>query len=225
MNKQFHQLAPILALRQMPDKFQAFFISEGYTEERLKTDADLPDMVDKDNITINSEIHHAHSFKLQEITGPKGEKYLDWLDGDCLQRLKALAADAHDFRAEGKLDMVRYALAKMTHYIVDGSGCTYPHNHRGRPWSQYHQSFEDDLGHFITVHQSEIGSISFEACSDIYKYCRKSALDMWHEGLVVVENLEKGIGLTDAQKLELCRKAIKLIGDIWLTLANELKLL
>lgn len=223
MNKQFHQLAPILALKQMPEKFQAFFISDGYTEEQLKTDADLPDMVDKDNITINSEIHHAHSYKLQEITDAKGIKYLDWLDGDCLQRLKALAADVHDFHAEGKLDMLRYALAKMTHYRVDA--LTYPHLHRGKPWSEYHERFETEMGHFIVRHAQEIGTLKFEPYEDIYKAARKTAEQAWYEGRDLVGVYEAGGSISDEQALMICRKCVKGIGDLWMTLTMELKIL
>lgn len=201
----------------MPDSFQKFFIAEGYTEEQLKTDADLPDMVDKDNITQDAEIHHAHSFKMQEVEGR-----LKWLDGDVLERLKGLSADAHDFHAEGRSDMVRYCLAKMTHYRCDS--LTYPHLHRGKPWSEHHAPFETELGGFIVKHQDEIGKLEFKPYDDVYKSCRRTAETMWHEGLEVITALEKGEKLTDEQKLHICRICVQGIGDLWLTLAKELKL-
>ncbi|MHB1651683.1 MAG: hypothetical protein ACYCVD_04290 [Desulfitobacteriaceae bacterium] len=222
MNKQFHQLAPLLALKQMPDKFQAFFIAGGYTEDQLKIDADLPDTTDHDNITINSEIHHAHSYKLQEIADAKGNKYLDYVDGDCLQRLKGLAADVHDFHAEGKPDMVRYALAKMTHYRVDA--LTYPHLHRGKPWSEYHDLFETQMGHFIVAHAEEIGPLKFETYEDVYKGTRQTALTAWYEGGELVKLYEIGGRISVEQAIEVCRKAVKGIGDTWLTLAGEMGL-
>lgn len=219
MNKQFHQLAPLLALHKMPEKFQAFFIAEGYTEDQLKTDADLPDMVDKDNITQDAEIHHAHSYKLEQREDGK----LHWVDGDCLERLKALAADVHDFHAEGKLDLVRYALAKMTHYRVDA--LTYPHLHRGKPWSQYHELFETQMGHFITQHAEEIGALKFEPYEDVYKGARQTALTAWSEGIDVVKLYETGGRISPEQAMELCRRCVKGVGDLWLTLAGELKIL
>lgn len=217
MNKIFHQTAPVIALSIMPESFQKFLLDEGYTLDNLRTDADLPDMVDHDNITTNSEIHHAHSYKMAEVDG-----HLKWLDGDCLERLKGLCADAHDFKAENKPAELRYVLGKMTHYRVDS--LTFPHLHRGQPWSKYHESFETEMGKFLAQHKDEIGEIKFEPYKDIYKSCRATAVDMWHRGLETVNRLEKGDHLTDAEKLEICRTCIKGIGDLWLTLANELKL-
>lgn len=207
----------------MPEKFQAFFICPTYSEQQLQTDADLPDMVDKDNLVQDAEIHHAHSYKLQEITDAKGNKYLDYLDGDCLQRLKGLAADVHDFYREGKLDMVRYCLAKMTHYRVDA--LTYPHLHRGQPWSLYHTKFEDHMGRFIVEHQGEIGQLEFEPYKDLYKGARETALKAWYEGRDLVAKLEQGEDVPDEAALKICLDCVKAVGDTWLTLATELKIL
>ncbi|GMB00451.1 hypothetical protein [Pelosinus sp. IPA-1] len=216
MDKQFHQLAPRIALKLMPEEFQAFFIADGYKESQISIDADLPDMVDHDNITINAEIHHAHSYKLEKLENGT----YHWLDGDALERLKGLCADVHDFYAEGRFDMVRYCLAKMTHYRIDSM--TYPHNHRGKPWSTYHTKFEDELGAFIIHNQNKIGELIFQPYADIYKGARQTALTAWEEGLVIVEQLEKGIPMTEEQKLHICRTCIKGIGDLWTTLWNEI---
>lgn len=223
MNKQFHQLAPLLALRQMPEKFQAFFISPTYTEQQLQTDADLPDLVDKDNLVQDAEIHHAHSYKLQEVTDKQGNKHLDHLDGDCLQRLKGLAADVHDFHAESKLDMLRYALAKMTHYRID---ClTYPHLHRGQPWSKHHEAFETYMGKFLVVNQGTIGQLEFTVYEDVYRGAREIALKAWYEGRDLVVKLEQGEDIPDDLALQVCRTCVKGVGDLWLTLASELKII
>lgn len=222
MNAKFHKTAPIIALNNMPESFQTYMITNTYTKEQLGIDADIPDMVDKDNITQDAEIHHAHSYKLDKVDGK-----VKWIDGDCLERLKGICSDAHDFHAEKKDDMLRYSLAKMTHYIVDGSGCTYPHNHRGKPWSIHHIAFEDDLGNFIIKHQDELMKEKFEfkPVKDIYKYCRQGAVDMYDEGMAVVANFENKVDMTDEQKIELCKKAIQRIGDIWTTLGMEFKII
>lgn len=217
MNKYFHQNIPLIALRQMPESFRDFLISGGFTESDLKKYADIPDEVDRDNLTQNSEIHHAHSYKLHEIDGK-----LKWIDGDCLERLKGLCADAHDFKAEGRLDMVRYCLAKMTHYRIDS--LTYPHLHRGKPWSTHHQSFEDELGSFLSKHIDDIPKLAFKSYDDIYKACRATAIEMWHEGKEVVDLLESGKDLSYQQRISICIKAVQEVGNLWTTLANELKL-
>jgi len=216
MNKTFHQTAPIIALKMMPENFQAFLISGEYTIQNLQTDADIPDLVDKDNITQNAEIHHAHSYKLEFQEGK-----LHWIDGDCLERIKAICADIHDFYKENKLDMVRYSLAKVTHYRIDA--LTYPHLHQGKPWSLYHTKFEDEIGEFIYHNQDKIKQIKFQPYKHIYKECRKTAIQMWYEGKNIVEKYENNIRLTDEEKLSICNKCIESVGDLWITLMQELK--
>lgn len=217
MNKQFHQTAPLIALKFMPDKFRAFLICETYTEENLKIDADIPDMVDKDNITQDAEIHHAHSYKMEMKDGK-----LTWFDGDALERLKGLCADAHDFKAEAKPDLVRYCLGKMTHYRVDS--LTFPHLHRGKPWSIHHAQFETEMGHFILANLDKIDHMEFTAYDDVYKACRKTAMEMWPLGLNIVQKYEAGTPLTDEDKTSVLRICVQGIGDLWLTLAKEMKL-
>lgn len=174
-------------------------------------------MVDKDNITQDAEIHHAHSYKLEEKEGK-----LHWVDGDVLERLKGLAADVHDFRTEGRMDMARYSLAKITHYRIDA--LTYPHLHRGNPWARHHEHFETEMGAFLVKHQDEIGALSFIPYKDVYKDSRKTALEMWYEGRDVVQALERGEQISDEQKLAICRKCVQEVGNLWITLASELKL-
>lgn len=217
MNKAFHQNAPLIALKFMPDSFKAFLICPTYIEEQLKIDADIPDMVDKDNICQDAEIHHAHSYKMQ-----MKDDQLHWIDGDALERLKGLCADAHDFHAENKPDLVRYCLGKMTHYRIDS--LTYPHLHRGKPWSDHHAPFETEMGHFILANKDKIDQMKFTPYDDIYKACRKTALEMWPKGLDIVAKYEQGIPLTDEEKFDVLRICVQGIGDLWLTLAKELKL-
>lgn len=217
MNKTFHQLSPEIALNHMPETFRAFLICETYTLDNLRTDSDLPDLTDHDNIAQTSEIHHAHSFKMAEVDGK-----LKWLDGDVLERLKGLCADAHDFHAENKPDLVRYCLGKATHYRIDA--LTYPHLHRGQPWSKHHEAFETELGSFLSKNRDKIGPIDFQPYKDIYKDCRNTAGDMWHLGKDVVAQLERNEVLTNEQKMDICRKCVKGVGDLWMTMAVELKL-
>lgn len=223
MNKIFHQTAPVIALKFMPREFQEFLICNTYSIEQLQIDCDLPDIVDKDNLTQDAEIHHAHSYKLEL----REDGQLHWKDGDCLERLKGLCADVHDFNAEGKLDMVRYCLGKMTHYIIDGSGGTSPHNFRGKPWSLYHEKFETELGFFIKKNKTDIEKIDFKfnEFKDIYKSCRESAINRWNLGRDIVNKYENKIQLTDAEQIEICEFCIHQVGNIWTTLGKELKII
>lgn len=48
---------------------------------------------------------------------------------------------------------------------------------------------------------------------------------MYDEGMAVVANFENKVDMTDEQKIELCKKAIQRIGDIWTTLGMEFKII
>lgn len=216
MNKDFHQLAPLIALKFMPVNFQSFLICPTYTVEQLQIDADLPDLVDHDNIENDPLCRHAHSYKLSMNDGQ-----LQLTDGDALERLVGLCEDAHDFHAEGKPDLVRYCLGKLTHYRIDL--LTAPHLHHGKPWSDHHAKFEEEMGHFIVKHWDDIGTFEFTAYNDVFGDCRKTAEIMWSVGLDIVAKYENSIPLTDEEKLSVLRVCVQGIGDLWLTLAKELK--
>lgn len=220
MNKVFHMTAPIIALKFMPQEFRDFLIADGFTEEELAIAADLPDTTDKDNLTQDGDTHHAHSYKL----GLKDDGQLHWLDGDCLEKLKALCGLVHDEKAENDLHEARKFLGKMCHYRIDA--LTYPHLHRGKPWNDYHEKFETELGKFMAAHKDEILALNLVATPyhDVYKDCRATAIEMWHEGLEVVKLYENGEKLPDGLKMSICTKAVQGIIDMWSMIAKELKL-
>lgn len=218
MNKDFHRLVPVISLQFMPESFKSFLICSSYNMEQLQIDSDIADLVDKDNITQDAEIHHAHSYKMD--IGPDGQ--LRWLDGEVLDRLKGLCADAHDFHAEKKPDLVRYCLGKMTHYRIDA--LTAPHLHKGRPWSLHHKRYEDEMGNFSVKHQYQIGPMEFKVYKNVFDSCHQTAIEMWPIGLDIVAKYEKGTPLTDEERLNVLRICVQGVGDLWLTLANELKL-
>jgi len=194
INKAFHQNAPQIALKFMPDSFKSFLICPSYTVEQLQIDAVLPDSTDHDNIENDPLCKHAHSYKM-EMQDDK----LVWIDGDALERIKSLCEDAHDFHAEGKLDMLRYCLGKVTHYRVDA--LTYPHLSHGKPWSEHHAQFETMMGAFIMKNLDKVGDFTFTAYDDVYKACHKTAMEMWPVGLEIVKKYEASLPMTDEDKL------------------------
>jgi hypothetical protein len=222
LNKVFHQTAPLIALKFMPHEFQEFLLSDGYDIKNLQNDADLPDEVDKDNIEQDADIHHAHSYKLEEVTNEQGEKYLKWVGGDGMEKLKMIGSDIHDFYKEGKLDMVRYSLSKGTHYRIDVM--TYPHLFKGKPWSLYHQKFEEEMGHFLVQNADKITNIIPKPYKDVYKDCRNTAIDMWYKGKEVVKIYEEEGTLLNHQDicLNTCLLIIKGVCDWWLTMWEKI---
>lgn len=218
MHKQFHQLAPLIALRRMPDKFQAFLIADNFTEEDLKRIADIPDLIGLDNIEQDPFCRHAHSYKMEIVNGQ-----LTWTDGGVLERMKSLAEDARDFYMEKNFAIVRYSLAKVTHYCIDSK--TFPHLSPGKPWSEFHAKFEDQMAIFLIKHQGEISPIEFTAYKDVVKESDTIAKELWHVGQEVVKEYVSGGKVSDDVALDVCRRCVKAVGDLWITVAVELKIL
>ena len=223
MDSRFHKLAPLIVLRHMPQSFHDFLICGEFTEADLSEIACYPDRLDHDNIHQSAEIHHAHSYKME--AGEDGE--LHWRDGDCLKTLEALAAFAVDaWREYDKLGLpllaaiTRYALSKLTHYAIDVF--TYPHLHRGKPWSTIHHRFEEWAGRWLEAHREELGTFEFKPYSHVYKSVRLEAVEAWHRGAELVTRLEAGELLTDQDGLFAVRRCILGVGDLWLTLALQM---
>jgi hypothetical protein len=221
----FHKIAPQLALDFMPEFFRSFLICESFTLEDLAQIATYPDLLDHDNIRQNAEIHHAHSYKL-DADGK-------WLTGDCLKTVDVLCAFALDVWRElqklkslpcaGQLAwVVRYALAKVTHYRIDA--LTYPHLHKGAPWSRHHAAFEAHMDKWIQKHRAEVGSFVFEPYSHVYKCCRQGAIESWGRGEELVQRIEAGDRFTDADCLMAARSCIQGVGDLWLTVSQQMGL-
>jgi hypothetical protein len=221
MDAKFHKLAPLIALKYHP-KLRAFLVCDEFTAEQVSTIATYPDLIDHDNLAQTAEIHHAHSYKLEMQHG-----ILKWIDGDCLKTIEGLCAFTVDaWREYEKVSawplawMVRYALAKMTHYRIDA--LTYPHLHRGEPWSHYHANFEAHMDRWITRHHEELGPFEFIPYKHVYKECRQGALDTWERGRELVERLEAHKPPSDQDCLMAARSCIQGVGDLWLTLSIQM---
>lgn len=223
MDKLFHQTVVTVALKFMPKEFQDFLITGNYTIQQLQNDAIVPDAIDKDNIENDCDIHHAHSYKLQEIDSKDGKKHLKWINGDGLEKLKLIGSDIHDFYKEGKIDLVRYSLAKGTHYRVDIM--TFPHLYEGQPWSKYHTKFENEMGNFLYKNQQQIVNITPTLYHDIYKDCRNISIHQWYKGQETLNiYLKEGTILNNENIcLQICNDMIQGVCDWWLTIFKLIK--
>lgn len=206
----------------MSEEFKKYLYDEGFTEDHLMTDADLPDLVDKDNISQNAEIHHAHSFKMEEDKNDKGEIYLKWLDGDVLETLKIESAICIDFHKEKINTMSRYFLAKLTHYKIDS--LTFPHLNVGKPWSLYHVKFEDEMGKYISENKDKIlkQKIIPKVMKDVYYESGIITKEMWYKSIPILKKYENKEKLTDNDKIEICILCVQGVVDLWATLWIEL---
>ncbi len=226
MDTKFHKIAPIIALRCMPKAFRDFLITMGeFPEKRISEIATYPDLLDHDNIRQNAEIHHAHSYKLEMVD--KGA--FKWLDGDCIKTIESLCAFTLDaWREYQKVDqwpliwLVRYALAKVSHYRIDA--LTYPHLHRGKPWSEHHTSFEKHMDKWIVRYQDDLGDFQFQPYAHVYNGCRQTAIEAWGRGLDLILLLEAGEKLKYQDCLMASRCCIQGVGDLWLTLSIQMGL-
>jgi hypothetical protein len=221
MDVKFHRIAPLIALACMPDKFRQFMVCDCMSEADISDIATYPDRIDKDNLAQTPEIHHAHSYKLDD-TGR-------WLDGDCVKTIEGTSAFIVDTWKEYRVVsewplqwIVRYALAKVTHHRVDA--LTYPHLHKGKPWSFHHASFEAHMDRWIDRHKDELGPFKFQPYRHVYKDCRETAIDAWQTGKALVEKLEGGGHVNDQDCLVAARSCVNGIGDLWLTLGLQMEL-
>jgi hypothetical protein len=217
MEKDYHQIIPCLVMDQMPDAFRDFFVAQKHTDELLKADAVRPDEVYHDNLAVGADIHHAHSYKLQ----PQKDGSLKWLDGDCIERVKAIAIDVRNWRASGGGDykLVCRGLGEMSHYAIDCH--TYPHLFHGAPWSTHHVPWEVRQARWLRNHWRQIGPLKFALYKDLYKAFAGEAREMYPEAVRVVDNLEEGRQLTDGENLDLARKIATAVGSCWLTVTAK----
>lgn len=214
MEAAYHQIIPCMVLRQMPDELQEFFEAQGHTDEMLKADAIRPDEVYHDNIASGPDVHHAHSYKLIERDGK-----LRWNDGDCIERVKAIAIDVHNWRQSGDYPLVCRGLGEMSHYVVDCH--TYPHLYHGKPWSTHHIAFEIHQARWLTEHQEEIGELDFCVYKNLYQTFAREARELYPEAVSVVARLEDGDTLTDEESLSLARRIATAVGSAWLTVTAK----
>ena len=201
----------------MPGEFRDFLISDGFDEAHLQKCAVLPDEIDHDNIENNAVTHFAHSYKMEMKDGKPV-----WVAGDGMKKLEADCSQAIDFMKEGNLAMVRYFLAKSTHYCIDV--LTYPHEHQGELWEKHHTPWETMMGHFLTAHQGEIGPLHSEPFSHIYRDMVGVARGAWQNGLNIGAALDAKTPINDDIWLATCRMCISAVMSMWATMAKDLKI-
>jgi hypothetical protein len=213
MDTKYHEIMAVTAIRQIP-QLKDFYDAQGYTEEMIREDAVRPDMVYKDSLLQGAELHHAHSYKEHVVDGR-----VCWLDGDCLERVKALAGDCRNYRANNDYRLMCRFLGEWTHYAVDCH--TYPHLVKGQPWTTYHMPFEIKQGKWLEHNQDRIGKLNFVIYKDIYKAFCKDAREMYPEALKVVKVLQDDKPLSDSKNLALARRIGTAVGSGLLTITHK----
>ena len=216
MEKAYHQIIPRLVFAQMPTAFQEFFEAQGYTPEMRDFDAVKPDAVYHDSMADGPEGHWMHSYKQEVVNGhlrycrkPAG--------GECLERVKACAINAKNWRtgAESYMMCCR-ELVIASHYVVDIH--TYPHLVLGKPWSTHHLAFEMHEARWLSDNKEKIGDIPFVIYPDIYK---AFVTDARMTAIKVVNNLEKGIPMTDDENVALARLIASSVKSYWMTVTKN----
>ena len=213
METKYHEIMAITAIRQIP-KLAAFFEAQGYGEDKIRQDAIRPDMVYKDSIYQGAEMHHAHSYKECVKDGK-----ICWLDGDGMERVKAIAIDARNYRQSQDYQLMCRCLGEWTHYAVDVH--TYPHLVKGQPWTTYHLPFEVKQSKWLEHNQDKIGKLNFVVFKDLYKAFVKDAREMYPEALKVVKLMQKGQVLSDSKNLALARRICTAVGSGLLTITSK----
>ena len=219
MEKVYHQLISVTVLAAMP-RLAEFFEAEGYPHARIEEDAIRPDTVYHDSMMQNAELHHAHSIKL--APGPAGS--LRWQDGDCIDSIKAYAGMiVRHYRSKDFSLVCRY-LIELSHYLVDAM--TLPHLVRGKPWSDFHMSFEIDQARWLEEHVGVLGPLSFTREKSVFRAALARAKALYPEAQDVAQCLDQGsylfLGMTDADAMTYARKIAIAVGSTWLTITDPL---
>ena len=213
METAYHQIMAITAIRQIP-QLKDFYEAQGYGEEKIREDAVRPDMVYKDSIYQGADLHHAHSYKLGIV-----DKKLKWIDGDCLERVKALAGDCRNYRASQDYQLMCRFLAEWTHYAVDCH--TFPHLVKGQPWAGHHVAFEVSQAKWLEHNQDDLGKLNFVIYKDLYKAFARECREMYPEAIEVVKLLEEGKKLSASKNMELARRICTAVGSGLLTITAK----
>lgn len=213
METKYHEIIACMAIRQLP-QLCAFFHAQEYDEKKICADAIRPDMVYKDSLAQTAEVHHAHSYKQHIVDGK-----VRWLDGDGMERVKALAIDVHNMRQAQEYQFMCRFMGEWTHYAVDVH--TYPHLVKGKPWSEHHVSWEVKQARWLEHNQDRIGKLNFIVYKDIYKAFVQDAREMYYDAIKVVKLLEAGTPLSETKNLALARRIATAVGSGLLSISHK----
>lgn len=133
----------------MPFKFREKFL-DGFSIELLKEYADIPYMPTQ--YGENEELHLNHSYKL----ALKGRDLYRVGETDAFDELITLSNGILNLADIGNENLVRFNIAKSTHYIIDLA--TYPHVNEGL-WDKYHGKFEDISADWLETHKNIIENL------------------------------------------------------------------
>ncbi|GEM_PF-5547678 len=219
MEAAYHEIIALTVLARLP-QLRGFFDAAGHTDMMIREDAVRPDTCYHDSVMQNAELHHAHSIKL--FVAPSGQ--LRWRDGDCIDSIKAYSGMCLRYYASKDFDLVCRSLVELSHYIVDGM--TFPHLVRGKPWSDYHMSFEISMAAWLRENEYVIPTLVFTREKSIFRSALARAKALYPQALDVVFALEKGtygnIGMTDADALTYTCKVAAAVGSAWITIMSSL---
>lgn len=195
----------------MPSEFREKFL-DGFSIELLKEYADISYIPCQ--YGENEKLHLNHSCKLvlkgrnlHRIGGPA-----------VIDELITLAKGAENLAAEGNKNLVRFNIAKSTHYIIDLA--TYPHVNEG-VWDKYHSKFEDISADWLEAHKSIIENLvsnyTPNPMKSIPNRVRSITEEAFFDSIDFLPAFKRKCMVTDLQLANMCCKQIYNLMDWFAT--------
>ena len=197
MNKKFHILAVQTAFNAMPIEYREKFLT-GFSFDLLLEAADIPYVAgafgEKDHL------HLGHSYKLYL----KGRDLHKIGEGSALEESITFANGVHEAFKQGNPLVIRYNIAKGTHFVIDLG--TFSHVNEVT-WDKYHQRFEDQAATWIEHHlhlvEELVQNYKPDPMRSVQNRCRKIAEDAYFASIDYLPALKRNGQITDLQWAEM----------------------
>lgn len=216
MEKRFHQLAAEIAMSAMPEGYREKFLS-GFSFELLLEYADVPYVTDR--YGEPEHLHIDHTYKLYL----KGRDLHHVGDGNALEEVVSFSKSIQQLSKEGNGLLVRYNIAKATHYVIDLA--TFPHV-IDKDWDKYHTAFEDHAANWLEAHKTLVDELVINykpnAMRSVQNRMRAIAERTYFHSLDFLPCYKRNSQITDLQWVNLSVKHIYDLMDWFATFQNQL---
>lgn len=216
MDKKFHQLAVEIAFNAMPAEYREKYMA-GFSFEMLMDACDIPYVPMQ--FGENENLHLGHSYKLYL----KGRDLHKIGSNVAMDEAVNYAKSVPELFKENKNVLVRYNIAKGTHYVIDIA--TFPHVCEAT-WDKYHSKFEDLASVWLESHKGLVEELTVNYKPDPMKSVsnriRAMAEEAYFASLDFLPPLKRNTQLTDLQWATMCVKHVYSIMDWFATFERYL---
>lgn len=210
MDKRFHRTAVEIAFNCMPVGYREKFLTDFSFDLLLET-ADIPYAANR--FGEPEHLHLDHCYKLYL----KGRDLHKIGEGLALEELVYFGKSVIELHAQDNAQLVRYNIAKGTHYIIDLG--TFPHVNEAT-WDKYHKYFEDLAADWLDLHRPLIEELTKNYKPDpmrsVQNRGRAIAKQAYFDSIDFLPALKRNGQITDLQWATMCCKHIYAVMN-WFT--------